>query len=457
MFNKVLIANRGEIALRVIRACKELGIKTLAVYSEADVDSLHVQLADQAVCIGPAPSSQSYLKIDRIISAAEIGNVDAIHPGYGFLAENAHFAEVCASCNIKFIGPPPSAIRSMGDKNIARATARAAGVPVTPGSDGLVETETEALRIAREIGFPVMIKAVAGGGGRGMRPAHNDGSLVAGYHSARMEAEKCFGNSGVYIEKLIENPHHIEFQVMADSHGNVVHIGERDCSMQRRNQKIIEECPSPLLTEDLRKRMGEASVRLAESVKYEGAGTIEYLVDNAGNFFFMEMNTRIQVEHCITEEAYGIDLVKEQIKVAAGEPLSHYVRDAKRRYHAIECRINAEDPANNFAPCPGKINLYYAPGGRGVRIDSHAYTGYTVPPHYDSMIGKVIAMGTSRENAIARMRRALGEYILQGIKTTIPFQQAIMHDPDFVRGEYDTGFVAKLIDARNSEFGKKRL
>jgi acetyl-CoA carboxylase biotin carboxylase subunit len=457
MFNKVLIANRGEIALRVIRACKELGIKTLAVYSEADVDSLHVQLADQAVCIGPAPSSQSYLKIDRIISAAEIGNVDAIHPGYGFLAENAHFAEVCASCNIKFIGPPPSAIRSMGDKNVARATARAAGVPVTPGSEGLVENEQDALRIAREIGYPVMIKAVAGGGGRGMRPAHNDGSLVQGFHGARMEADKCFGNSGVYIEKLIENPHHIEFQIMADSHGNVVHIGERDCSMQRRNQKIIEECPSPLMTEDLRARMGAASVRLAESVQYEGAGTIEYLVDNSGNFYFMEMNTRIQVEHCITEEAYGIDLVKEQIKVAAGEPLSHYVREATRRYYAIECRVNAEDPENNFAPCPGKIELYYAPGGRGVRIDSHVYTGYSVPPHYDSMIAKVIAMGTSRANAIARMRRALSEFILRGIKTTIPFQHSIMHDPDFNRGEYDTGSVARMLDARKQDFGKKNV
>ena len=457
MFNKVLIANRGEIALRVIRACKELGIKTLAVYSEADVDSLHVQLADQAVCIGPAPSAQSYLKIDRIISAAEIGNVDAIHPGYGFLAENAHFAEVCASCNIKFIGPPPSAIRSMGDKNAARASARAAGVPVTPGSDGLVENEQDALRIAREIGYPVMIKAVAGGGGRGMRPAHNDGSLVQGFHGARMEADKCFGNNGVYIEKLIENPHHIEFQIMADSHGNVVHVGERDCSMQRRNQKIIEECPSPLVSDELRARMGAASVRLAESVQYEGAGTIEYLVDNSGNFYFMEMNTRIQVEHCITEEAYGIDLVKEQIKVAAGEPLSHFVREATRRYYAIECRINAEDPENNFAPSPGKIELYYAPGGRGVRIDSHVYTGYTVPPHYDSMIAKVIAMGTSRANAIARMRRALSEFILRGIKTTIPFQLSIMHDPDFSRGEYDTGFVARMLDARKQDFGKKDL
>lgn len=454
MFNKILIANRGEIALRVIRACKELGIKTLAVYSEADVDSLHVQLADEAVCIGPAASSQSYLKIDRIVSAAEIGDVDAIHPGYGFLSENAHFADVCASCNIHFIGPPSSAIRAMGDKNQARATARAAGVPVTPGSDGLVESERDAMAVAKKIGYPVMIKAVAGGGGRGMRPAHNDGSLVQGYHAARNEAEKAFGNAGVYIEKLIENPHHIEFQIMADSHGEVVHIGERDCSMQRRNQKIIEETPSPLMTEELRQRMGEASVKLARQVGYEGAGTIEYLVDDDGNFYFMEMNTRIQVEHCITEEAYGIDLVKEQIKVAAGEPLSDFIRDAKRKYHAIECRINAEDPFNNFAPFPGKIDLYYAPGGRGVRIDSHAYAGYTVPPHYDSMIAKVIAMGTTRENAINRMRRALSEYIIRGIKTTIPFQQAIMHDPDFIRGTYHTGFVAKLIEARGTEFGK---
>ena len=350
MFKKVLIANRGEIALRVIRACKELGIKTLAVYSEADVDSLHVQLADEAICIGPAPSAQSYLKIDRIISAAEIGDVDAIHPGYGFLAENAHFADVCASCNIKFIGPPASAIRAMGDKNIARATARKVGVPVTPGSDGLVETEQEALKIAKKIGYPVMIKAVAGGGGKGMRPAHNDVSLVQGFHGARMEAEKAFGNAGVYIEKLIENPHHIEFQIMADSHGSVVHIGERDCSMQRRNQKIIEECPSPLMTEKLRVKMGDASVKLAKSVGYIGAGTIEYLVDDAGNYYFMEMNTRIQVEHCITEEAYGIDLVKEQIKVAAGHKLSDYVRKAVLKYHAIECRVNAEDPFNNFQP-----------------------------------------------------------------------------------------------------------
>ena len=455
MFKKVLIANRGEIALRVIRACKEQGIKTLAVYSEADVDSLHVQLADEAICIGPGPSNQSYLKIDRIISAAEVGDADAIHPGYGFLSENAHFAEVCASCNIKFIGPPPAAIRAMGDKNTARATAKAAGMPVTPGSDGIVESEKDAMVIARKIGYPVMIKATAGGGGKGMRPAHNDGSLVQGFRAARAEAEKAFGNGAVYIEKLIENPHHIEFQIMADMHGDVVHVGERDCSMQRRNQKIIEETPSPIMTDEIRERMGADCVRLAKEVGYVGAGTIECLMDNKGNYFYMEMNTRIQEEHCITEEAYGVDLVKEQIKIAAGEPLSHFIRHAKRKYHAIECRVNAEDPYNNFQPSPGRIDLYYAPGGRGVRIDSHAYAGYTVPPHYDSMIAKVIAMGTSRDNAIARMRRALSEYIIRGVKTTIPFQQTIMHDPDFVRGKYDTSFVGKMIEARSGEFRKK--
>lgn len=452
MFNKILIANRGEIALRVIRACKELGVRTLAVYSEADIDSLHVQLADEAICIGPAASHSSYLKIDRIISAAEIGDVDAIHPGYGFLAENPHFAEVCESCKIKFIGPPASVIRAMGDKITARAAARKAGVSVTPGSDGAVETEEEALKIAKKIGYPVMIKAVAGGGGKGMRPAHNDVSLVQGFHGARMEAEKAFGNAGVYVEKLIENPHHIEFQIMADEHGNVVHLGERDCSLQRRNQKIIEETPSPLMTDELRETMGAASVKLAQEAGYQGAGTMEYLVDDVGNFYFMEMNTRIQVEHTITEEAYGIDLVKEQIKVAAGKPLSHWMHDAKRKYHAIECRVNAEDPFNNFQPSPGRIGLYYAPGGRGVRIDSHAYSGYTVPPHYDSMIAKVIGMGTTRSHAIDRMRRALGEYIIRGIKTTIPFQEAILRDPDFLRGKYNTGFVEKIIASRVAEF-----
>jgi acetyl-CoA carboxylase, biotin carboxylase subunit len=449
MFNKVLIANRGEIALRVIRACKELGIKTLAVYSEADVDSLHVQLADEAICIGPPSSKDSYLKIDRIISAAEIGNVDAIHPGYGFLSENAHFADVCTSCHIKFIGPSSSAIRAVGDKNTARATARKAGVPVTPGSDGIVETEQEALKVAKKIGYPVMIKAVAGGGGRGMRPAHNDVSLVQNFHAARMEAEKAFGNAGVYIEKLIENPHHIEFQVMGDTSGDVVHIGERDCSMQRRNQKIIEETPSPLpaMNDKLRAKMGACAVKLAESVEYVGAGTMEFLCDDKGNFYFMEMNTRIQVEHCITEEAYGIDLVKEQLKIASGDKLSAFIKNAKLKYHAIECRVNAEDPYNDFSPSPGKVDLYYAPGGRGVRVDSHVYAGYTIPPYYDSMISKVIGMGTSRQNAIDRMRRALGEYIIRGIKTTIPLHEAIMRDPDFVRGKYDTSFVGKFLES----------
>lgn len=455
MFNKVLIANRGEIALRVIRACKELGVRTLAVYSEADVDSLHVQLADEAICIGPAASASSYLKIDRIISAAEIGDVDAIHPGYGFLAENAHFAEVCQSCNIKFIGPSAESIRAMGDKNTARETARKAGVPITPGSDGIVETEKEALSIAKKIGYPVMIKAVAGGGGKGMRPAHNDASLVQGFHGARMEAEKAFGNAGVYIEKLIENPHHIEFQIMADRHGDIVHIGERDCSLQRRNQKIVEECPSPLMTESLRKKMGTAAVKLAKAAQYEGAGTIEFLLDDHGNFYFMEMNTRIQVEHTITEEAYGIDLVKEQIRIADGQPLSPHVRDAKLRCHAIQCRINAEDPFNNFQPSPGKIDFYYAPGGRGVRIDSHVYCGYSVPPHYDSLIAKIIASGNTRANAIVRMSRALGEYLIGGIKTTLPFQQTILSDSDFLRGEYHTGFVGKLLEARAAEFQQR--
>src|SRR5438093_648535 len=376
MFQKVLIANRGEIALRVIRACNELGIRTLAVYSEADVDSLHVQLADEAICIGAAPSLESYLRIDRIMSAAEIGDVDAIHPGYGFLAENPHFVEVCESCNIKFIGPSSRAMQSMGDKNAARVHARKAGVPVTPGSDGIVETEDEAIRIAKKIGYPVMIKAAAGGGGRGMRTAHNEPSLKSAFHSARHEAQKAFGNEQVYLEKLIVNPHHIEFQIVADSHGHIVHLGERDCSIQRRNQKVIEECPSPLITPGLRKKMGVAAVKLAQSVGYQNAGTVEFLVDEKGNYYFIEMNTRIQVEHTITEEVYGCDLVKEQIHIAAGDKLSPHVAHATSRLHAIQCRINAEDPGKNFQPSPGRINFYYAPGGRGVRIDSHAYTGY---------------------------------------------------------------------------------
>ena len=448
MFRKILIANRGEIALRIVRACRELGVKTVAVYSEADVDSLHVQLADEAICIGAAPSSESYLKIDRIISAAEITDVDAIHPGYGFLAENAHFAEICESCNIKFIGPKPATIRAMGDKATARANAINAGVPVSPGSDGIVETEEEARKVAKRIGFPVMIKAVAGGGGRGMRMAHNDVSLIQGFHAARMEADKAFGNPEVYIEKLILQPHHIEFQIMADSHGQIIHLGERDCSIQRRNQKVVEECPSPLIDAEMRKRMGDAAVALAKTVAYENAGTMEFLVDNSGSFYFMEMNTRIQVEHPVTEEVYGCDLVKEQILIAAGEHLSEHVVNAVPRAHAIECRINAEDPANNFQPSPGKIDLYYAPGGRGVRIDSHVYAGYTIPPNYDSMIGKLITIGANRQNAILRMQRALSEYIVSGIKTTIPFQLEIMKNPDFLRGTYDTSFIERMLSTK---------
>jgi len=437
MFEKVLIANRGEIALRVIRACKELGIRTLAVYSEADVDSLHVQLADESICIGAAPSSESYLKIDRIMSAAEIGDVDAIHPGYGFLAENPHFAEVCESCNIKFIGPSSRAMQAMGDKNAARVFARKAGVPVTPGSDG----------IAKKIGYPVMIKAAAGGGGRGMRTAHNEPSLKSAFHSARHEAEKAFGNEQVYIEKLVVNPHHIEFQIVADSHGHAVHLGERDCSIQRRNQKVIEECPSPLMTPGLRKKMGNAAVKLAKSVGYENAGTIEFLVDRERHFYFIEMNTRIQVEHTITEEVYGCDLVKEQIRIAAGEPLSPHVAHAIPRLHAIQCRINAEDPEKDFQASPGRIAFYYAPGGRGVRIDSHVYTGYTVPSHYDSLIAKIITVGATRINAIERMRRALAEYYITGIKTTVPFHAAIMRNGEFREGNYDTSFIERVMSS----------
>jgi acetyl-CoA carboxylase biotin carboxylase subunit len=451
MFEKVLIANRGEIALRVIRACRELGIRTLAIYSEADVDSLHVQLADEAICIGAPPSSESYLKIDRIMSAAEVGDVDAIHPGYGFLAENAHFAEVCESCNINFIGPPASVMRKMGDKNLARQYARKAGVPITPGSDGIVPDENEALKVAKKIGYPVMIKAVAGGGGRGMRVAHNDASFVPAFHAARMEAENAFGNPDVYIEKLIVNPHHIEFQIVADKHGHIVHLGERDCSIQRRNQKVIEECPSPLMTDGLRKKMGHACVKLAHAVGYQNAGTMEFLVDNSGHFYFMEMNTRIQVEHTITEEVYGCDLVKEQIRIAAGERLSKHVAHASPRLHAIQCRINAEDPARNFQPSAGKIAFYYAPGGRGIRVDSHVYSGYVVPPYYDSLIAKLIAVGASRGSAIDRMRRALDEYYITGIKTTVGFHGAIMRSMEFRQGKYDTGFVERLMSSDKFE------
>src|SRR5881392_2788480 len=457
MFEKVLIANRGEIALRVIRACRELGIRTLAIYSEADVDSLHVQLADESICIGSPPSSDSYLRIDRILSAAEVGDVDAIHPGYGFLAENAHFAEVCESCKIKFIGPPASAMHAMGDKNSARASARKAGVSITPGSDGIVENEQEALKVARRIGYPIMIKAVAGGGGRGMRVARNEASLGPAFYAAGNEAEKAFGNGALYIEKLIINPHHIEFQIMADRHGHIVHLGERDCSIQRRNQKVIEECPSPLMTPSLRKKMGNAAIKLAKSVGYENAGTIEFLVDQGRHFYFMEMNTRIQVEHTITEEVYACDLVKEQIRIAAGEPLSPHVAHAVPRLHAIECRINAEDPANDFQPTPGRIDFYYAPGGRGVRIDSHVYTGYTVPPYYDSLIAKIITVGATRINAIDRIRRALGEYYITGIKTTVPFHAAIMRSGDFRDGNYDTVLLDRLVSAGKLELAARPI
>jgi acetyl-CoA carboxylase, biotin carboxylase subunit len=441
MIQKVLIANRGEIALRVLRACRELGIKTLAVYSEADVQSLHVQLADEAICIGGPKSSDSYLRADRIISAAEIADVDAIHPGYGFLSENAKFAEQCESCNIKFIGPKSKSIRIMGDKAVAKDTVRKAGVPTVPGSDGPVESEVEAVKVARKIGYPVIIKAVAGGGGRGMRIAHNDVSFAKEYHVARAEAEKAFGNGAVYIEKYIQSPRHIEFQILADSHGKVIHLGERDCSVQRRHQKLIEEAPSPFLTPDLRKKMGKAAVRAAESAEYQNAGTIEFLVDPKGNFYFIEMNTRIQVEHPVTEEVTGIDLIKQQIRVANGEKLEFDQGDITWTKHAIECRINAEDPSRNFAPSPGTISLYYAPGGHGVRVDSHAYSGYTIPPYYDSMIGKLICYGPNRKVALQRSYRALSEYLVRGIKTTIPLHKAIMSDPTFIEGKATTAYM----------------
>jgi acetyl-CoA carboxylase biotin carboxylase subunit len=448
MFKRVLVANRGEIALRIIRACRELDVESVAVYSEADVDSMHVQLADEAVCIGPASSKESYLKIDRIIAAAEITGADAIHPGYGFLSENARFAEICKSAGITFIGPSSDVISRMGDKATARATAIANGVPITPGSDIMPDAET-ALAEAKKIGLPVMIKATAGGGGRGMRPCFKEEEFISLFHAASNEAVACFGNGDCYLEKLVINPHHVEFQVFGDSHGNFIHLGERDCSMQRRNQKIIEECPSPLLTPELRARMGEASVNLIKNIGYQNAGTIEYLVDEAAeNFYFMEMNTRIQVEHPVTEEVMGCELIKEQIRVAAGEPLSHHVLDATPRGHAIECRINAEDPYNNFMPSPGTIDLWYAPGGKGVRVDTHVYSGYTVPPHYDSMIAKLIVTGATREIAIARMKRALGEFMIRGIKTTIPFQQEIIAHPDFAAGTYDIGWVARFLEER---------
>jgi len=454
MFEKVLVANRGEIAVRIIRACKELNIRTVAVYSEIDANSMHVQMADEAICIGKAASSESYLRIDRIISAAEVADVDAIHPGYGFLSENAHFAEVCESCNIRFIGPSPRAMNALSDKAVSRALAKKAGVETPPGSEGIVENEKDALANAKRIGYPVMIKAVAGGGGRGMRIAHNDISLVKGFHTARSEAEKAFGNAGVYIEKFIENPHHIEIQILGDNKGKIIHLGERDCSVQRRNQKLIEESPSPLLENKYRKlrdKIGKAAIRIAEAARYTNAGTVEFIVDDAGNYYFLEVNKRIQVEHPVTEEVTGIDLVRAQIEIAMGEPLRYSQSDIVMKGHAIECRINAEDPFDDFRPSPGRIEMYYQPGGHGVRMETHAYAGYTIPPTYDSMIGKLIVTGKDRREAIDRMNRALNEYLITGVKTTISFQQAIMQDPNFRRGVYSTNFVEQLLGGARRE------
>lgn len=440
-FSKILIANRGEIALRILRTCEELGIATVAVHSTIDHHALHVQLADEAVCIGEPSSAKSYLNIPNIISAALTRNATAIHPGYGFLAENARFAEICADHDIAFIGPTPEAIRSMGDKSTAKETMQKVGVPTIPGSDGLVTSEKEAAKIASQIGYPVIIKATAGGGGRGMRLVRDPAELPKLFAAAQGEAEAAFGNPGVYLEKFIELPRHIEFQILADSHGNVIHLGERDCSIQRRHQKLLEESPSPALSSDLREKMGQAAVTAAQSIRYTGAGTVEFLLDKAGNFYFMEMNTRIQVEHPVTEMVTGLDLIAEQIRIAQGEKLEFTQKQVQLRGHAIECRINAEDPDHNFRPCPGRISAYLPPGGNGVRIDSHVYTDYEIPPYYDSLIGKLIVWGPDRSSAIARMKRALREFAITGIPTTIGFHQKILETPEFIQGEVYTNFV----------------
>ena len=445
MFRKVLIANRGEIALRVIRACRELRISTVAVFSEADRDSLHVRLADESVCIGPPRATQSYNHVARLISAAEVTGADAIHPGYGFLSENAHFAEVCASCGFVFIGPTPEMIRRMGDKAEARRTMVAAGLPVVPGSDGTLESVDQALEIARGIGYPVIIKAAAGGGGRGMRVAWDEKQLRAGYGIARAEAGSAFNNNAVYLEKFIARPRHIEFQLFGDTHGNLIHLGERECSVQRNHQKLIEESPSPFLDEARRREVGALAVRGAATIGYINAGTMEFLFDQDGSFYFMEMNTRIQVEHPVTEEVTDLDLVKEQIRVAAGERLSVTQEQVEWRGHAIECRINAEDYERDFRPSPGQITYWYKPGGPGIRVDSHVYAGYTVPPHYDSMIGKMIAYGKDRAEALRRMEIALEEIIVEGIKTTVPFHRLALRDPRFQAGDLDTHFVDGLL------------
>ncbi|MFP9098746.1 acetyl-CoA carboxylase biotin carboxylase subunit [Flavobacterium sp. RHBU_24] len=439
MFKKVLIANRGEIALRVIRTCREMGIKTVAVYSTADAESLHVRFADEAVCIGPPPSNLSYLKIANIIAAAEITNADAIHPGYGFLSENARFSKICKEHGIKFIGASPEMIDKMGDKATAKATMKAAGVPCVPGSDGLLESYEQTEKLAAEFGYPVMLKATAGGGGKGMRAVWKEEDLRKAWDSARQEAAASFGNDGMYMEKLIEEPRHIEIQIVGDSFGKACHLSERDCSVQRRHQKLTEETPSPFMTDELRTKMGEAAVKAAEYISYEGAGTVEFLVDKHRNFYFMEMNTRIQVEHPITEQVIDYDLIREQILVAAGVPISG--KNYLPQMHSIECRINAEDPYNDFRPSPGKITTLHMPGGHGVRLDTHVYSGYTIPPNYDSMIAKLITTAQTREEAISKMKRALDEFIIEGIKTTIPFHRQLMDEPDYVAGNYTTKFM----------------
>lgn len=444
MFHKVLIANRGEIALRIIRACKELGIKTVAVYSTADADSLHVKLADESVCIGPPPSLQSYLNVNAIISAAELTDAEAIHPGYGFLSENTAFAEICERCGITFIGPSSECMKLMGDKISARQAMIREGIPILPGTKDGVQDVNEAVKIAKEIGFPVIIKATAGGGGRGMKIVHSPAALPNAFATARAEAQAGFGNPEVYIEKFCERPRHVEIQILADTHGNVIHLGERDCSIQRRHQKLIEESPCSALTPEVRRQMGDAAVRAAKSVGYNSVGTIEFLLDSASNFYFMEMNTRVQVEHPVTEMVTGIDIVREQILSAAGQKLRYTQSDVTFKGHAIECRINAEDPVR-FTPCPGKITSYHTPGGIGVRVDSFVYDQYTVLPHYDSLIAKLIVHADTREDAICRMNRALDEYIIEGIKTTIPFHKRILGNNEFVQGNLDTGFLERMV------------
>jgi acetyl-CoA carboxylase biotin carboxylase subunit len=439
MFKKILIANRGEIALRIIRTCKEMGIKTVAVYSTVDRDSLHVRFADEAVCIGPPPSRDSYLNIPNIISAAELTNADAIHPGYGFLSENAKFSAICAEYGIKFIGATSDQINAMGDKASAKATMKKAGVPTIPGSEGLLQDVKEGLAVANKIGYPVILKATAGGGGRGMRLVWKDEEFEPAWDSARAESAAAFGNDGIYLEKYVEDPRHIEIQVVGDQYGKVCHLSERDCSIQRRHQKLVEESPSPFMTEKLRKKMGDAAIKGARAVKYEGAGTVEFLVDKHRNFYFMEMNTRIQVEHPVTEEVINFDLIKEQIKVAAGIPISG--KNYEPTMHAIECRINAEDPFNNFRPAPGKSTNVHSPGGHGVRIDTHVYSGYVIPPNYDSMIAKVICVAQTRDEALSTMERALSEFVIEGVKTTIPFHLKLLKDPNFRAGNFTTKFM----------------